>query len=201
MKANLTLLLLFVATLSFGATKPERRIVLKAGSLGIFYVIVTSTNNDDLQIKYMLNDSISKNINNDELYKSTVHTFLNGNLKFEDKLALANKIDSINQKYTYYTADSLIIKKNKNPQYQQIFDTFFSSSESTEENKKNVRIVLDGLTMTFTLSEGHSTRKIYATSPSQDSHPIMYQFISQTMNLYRMQKPEGILTKGRTRGY
>lgn len=203
MKAAFTLLFLSVATFSLATTKSsEQKIVLKAGSQGLFYVIVESTPNNDLQIKYMLKDSVSKSINNDEFYKSTIERFLNANLKFEDQVTLMEKMDSISQRHTYYTTDSITVNPGKDAEYLQLFNTFLSSSaESTEQDKKSVRIVLDGLPMVFTLSEGNLSRKVYATSPSQDSNPLMYKFISETMKLYRENKPEGILSKGRTRGY
>lgn len=200
MKTSYTLLLLLVATLSFAKTNAdERKIILKADVQGIFYVTVVSTPNNEVRIKYMLHDSLSNSIRNDEFYKSRIELFRKGNLKLEEKVTLMEKIDSITQQYTYYTIDSITVNTEENPQYLQVFNTFFASS--AEYHEKTNQIILDGISMVFTLSEGRSSRKIYGRSPNQDSNPLMYEFISQTMNMYRKQKPGGILSRDRTRGY
>lgn len=200
MKATFTLLLLFVVNSSFGLQKSEgRKIVLTARPQGgRFQIIAKATTNDVIQITYMLEDSVSKDIRNNATYRSLGQTLLTGNLPIEARAALVQKMDSIMERYRHYTTDSITITTS-NEKYQQVFNSFFSSS--SELHEKSYRPVLDGTSMVFTLSEGDSSRKIYALSPDRISNPLMYDFINETMNVYRQKKPEGILNKGRTGGY
>lgn len=201
MKATFFLLLLLVVNFSFGSQKPEdRKIVLTARPQGGFYkIIVKAPANDGIQITYMLLDSVSKDLKNNTAFFSLLHKKTTyENMPIEARAALVQKMDSIMEQYRHYTTDSITLAAGSDEKYQQVVNRFFSSGP---ELRPANRIVLDGTSMVVTVSDGDATRTMYAQSPDQASYPLMYEFINETMNVYRQKKPEGILSKGRTGGY
>ncbi len=108
------------------------------------------------------------------------------------------KLDSIVDFYTNYDIAHVGISNHENEAYSQLVDQIFAaSSESLEKN----RIVLDGISMVLTLKNDKSARKIYAHSPDKVSHPLIYAFVSETMNLYRQKNGVNSKDKSFTYGY
>jgi len=116
---------------------------------------------------------------------------------------IGHELDSINKKYTYYSTDSLLISTLFNPLYTKLLsEVVLTNTDSLENKKKNAeRVVLDGVQFFFDIKIGDAEHTAQAQSPNQDSHPILYQLLEQTLDIYRKMKVNMFLSRGRTDYY
>jgi hypothetical protein len=112
-----------------------------------------------------------------------------------------SKLDSLNSIYTIYETDILFISNSKNEAYIELVHEVLNTSADILENKNNNRLVLDGVTMIFKLTNNGISQTVYARSPTITSNPLLYKLVTETIILYRLNKKNGILNKSRTFGF
>jgi hypothetical protein len=111
------------------------------------------------------------------------------------------KLDSLNRIYTIYETDSLLISNSKNEAYLELIHEVLNTKAEILENNNNKRFVLDGVTMIFKLTNNGNSQAVYVRSPTLTSNPLLYQVVTETKTLYRLNKKNGILNKYRTFGF
>jgi hypothetical protein len=170
------------------------------------FFLETTCYENDIKIKIKVKDSVSQNTLRSD---STFQVFLNAmgkshTLKNDSLGNLSNKLDSFTKAHTIYSVDSVYVSYKQFPAYKKLLNNVSTSSSATlqnVENNKN-RIILDGTSMHFNLlQDDSSVLDAYAHSPSTTSHPLLYQYLVQTLGIYRQKKTSTLLTKNRTSGY
>jgi hypothetical protein len=83
--------------------------------------------------------------------------------------------------------DSLLLDKEKVESYDSLLNWFIRASitelENQEANKD--RHLLDGVYFIFTIVSKSGSRKAYANSPDVSSHPLIYELLTKTFDIYR----------------
>jgi hypothetical protein len=173
--------------------------VLKEGN---FFIDITKYD-DFTKIVYKFQDSVDyKRLFVNKQYKNLskcLDTLKNNKSRSELYLEMYN----IAQKYTYFSKDSLQITTRSQPLYFELLGKVNKTSSDSLENKivNENRIVLDGTYFGFTIKNGKNERTVQAHSPDPKSHPLLYELLNQTFNIYRETKNNSFLTANRTDGY
>lgn len=172
------------------------------------FFIKTICNKDSVRIKFKSKDSVSFNkLRNDRVYKKLMRSF--GKIKQFDLTndTLKNpifRIDSVREVHTIYHTDSILIAYSQIPEYSKLLGNLFKSSKAELENSENIRdrIILDGTNMTFEFSHNKLIQfSAGAHSPDEKSHPLIYDFLKSTLEIYRNIRKNTFLTKEETSGY
>jgi len=172
------------------------------------YFIETFCYKNEIKIKFKLKDSVSMN----KLRSDSTFNVLSKSLlmvkqydpKNDTLINLYKRVDSVIRTNTVYSVDSVKINYNQFPEYKKLLVKLFSSSQTDLENKENNknRFVLDGTTMDFKFFQDESIKfTAYSHSPNKLSHPLIYDYINSTMDIYRKIKKNSFLTKEKTSGY
>jgi hypothetical protein len=111
------------------------------------------------------------------------------------------RIDNIYRKYDVYSIDSFIIEGN-HPYTTLLDSVFYTSKESLERKFQNKnRFVIHGSSVRFIIKDSTSYRRVYATSPDIESHPLIYRLIADLLKIYRSGSPIILQKKVETMGY
>lgn len=163
---------------------------------------------NDIKIVYILRDSVD-DISLEQnkyhtVYKDTLFKLFNDLSANRNTFTLyASKLDSLTKLYSYYRKDSILLDVKTNISYNNLLNKIVRSTREELENKvgnKN-RVTLDGTSFRFNVITSNQDKFIYANSPRETSHPLLYQLISETLNIYRQTKNNMFLDKRITNGY
>ncbi len=170
-------LVFFATTLSsLGQSSKERQIeILASASIdGTEYNIKITTNTDSTKVKFKIRDSVSAKLYNDKEYYAHINYLLSLNnidLSNDTVLNYLNILESIAEKYTFFSEDSIEIANSENEGYLNLINEVLKSPTDSLDNKilnKN-RIVLEGIYMTFTFIDKDTKRKVSARTPTVKS--------------------------------
>jgi hypothetical protein len=116
-------------------------------------------------------------------------------IEYDDLIKYVMEMDKIREKYTQYKTDTLLIISENNQNYINLYSEVTSSPKKVLENsiEGKLRIVLDGYSITFDITTETRTDRILLQSPNKESHPILYNFIKETFNIYREEKKNDFL--------
>ncbi|SIT92254.1 hypothetical protein [Pontibacter indicus] len=104
------------------------------------------------------------------------------------------------EKYEVFEKDSLIISSNH--PLLHLSDSLSKEKTLTVDEQNKNRIVLDGTRAVVKVKhENMPAYELYAVSPQKDTHPLLYQFITSALELYRSNAEKPILNKSDTQGY
>jgi hypothetical protein len=171
------------------------------------FFLETTCDANNIKIKIKVKDSVSQNnLRSDSTFKVIMDSVGKSNFssKNDTLMKLFKEMNLVIMSYTAYSVDSLYIPYQQFPAYKKLLNDIFNSSVAVLENIENNkgRIILDGTRMEFTLWKDEiSILNAYAHSPSTLSHPLLYQYLVQTLGIYRQKKASTLLTKNRTSGY
>ena len=202
-------LVFFATTLSsLGQSSKERQIeILASASIdGTEYNIKITTNTDSTKVKFKIRDSVSAKLYNDKEYYAHINYLLSLNnidLSNDTVLNYLNILESIAEKYTFFSEDSIEIANSENEGYLNLINEVLKSPTDSLDNKilnKN-RIVLDGIYMTFTFIDKDTKRKVSARTPTVKSHRLLYELVTSSTSIYRDTKKNDFLNKRRLFGY
>jgi hypothetical protein len=205
-----TFIILFLAyNHLFSQDLNGKRITLEANTSvsGSQFTMETSCYEKEIKIKVIVKDSVSENaFRADSAYKFLVSSIdiVKFDLKNDTLMNLIRKIDSVRKVHTAYIVDSLYITYNEFPNYKKLLNDLFNSSQTKLENinPNKQRIILDGTPMKFKFSQnGSSIFTTYAHSPSDSSHPLLFNYIKETLSILRKEKQNTLITKEITSGY
>lgn len=210
---NYLFLLLFLIFSSFNLSSQDLRgkkveVMAITSASAQEYFIETSCNEKEITIMYRLKDSISRNgLDLDSTYislskKMKEWTYFDPTDTYQKEVY--RHFRSVIERYTVYSVDSIKFRYGKQPKYEKLLHTLFNSSKTELENKeKNKdRIVLDGTSMSFTfLMNEVEINKVQAQSLTVSSHPLLYNYVDSSLELYRQKKKNNFLSKARTSGY
>ena len=193
---------LTTTNLCFGQSVIERQIEIFASTAvsGTEFQIEIVIDQDSTKLKFRIRDSISIKLDNDSNYNAIRNYLLSLktlDINNDTVLVHLNTLKSIAEKYTFYSADSITIQNLANGDYLNLINEVFLSTTDSLENKilnKN-RITLDGTSLTFTFIDKDIKRKIYARSPSKESHPLLYKLVTSSTSLYRLVKKNDFLNR------
>lgn len=197
MKRLLFLLLAFTSLSCFAQYKDNYQIELtsKASAYDSEFKILLVKEADKAKVKYFKKKQEPLKLSQqDSLEAETlVKTFRS------DQQAQHKLMDMMN-KYKSYAVDSLTIAMNH--PLLRVSDALSRATDlQTEKHNKN-RIVLDGTRVTIKVSREDTPEYVlYAITPRQDTHPLLFQFISEALNLYRGEVENPILQKSDTHGF
>ena len=162
---------------------------------------------DSVKVVYKLRDSVNyKSMFKDKRYnelKKYAEYPLNIKTSLDSMKEIYRKLDSIDYKYTFYSEDSLLITSTLKPLYTKLLDDVVGTSSDSLENKEanKARIVFDGTIFEFKIKNRNTERIVNAQQPNPKSHPILYQLLKQTLELYRRTKINAFLSFSRTDNY
>jgi hypothetical protein len=208
-KYKLLLFLFFATNCSIsGQSIKERSIEIFASASidGTKYQIKITTGIDSIKIRYKIRDSTSTSLDSDKEFNAHRNYLLSlKNIDFHNDTVVnkLNILESIAEKYTFYSKDSIEVSNSDNESYLNLINEVFDSPTDSLNNKiqnKN-RIVFDGIQMTFILREKGNQREVHAHSPTAKSHPLLYELIDSSINIYREAKKNDFLNKSRLFGY
>jgi hypothetical protein len=209
MKKSWTLPFFFFLCLasSFGQNNNNvSRISLRATTSvsGGEYFIDILGKGDSFKIIYKFKDSLSRKLEKDTAFiqaRNLLLTFKNPKPSNDTVVSLLLKLDSLNQAYTSYSIDSIKLSYDEAPSYVALIKSVLASSAEALENHNRKRVFVDGTEMKFTLTNNAATKVVYVHSPSNESNPLLYSLISETLDVYRKRKGDNFMTKQRTSGY
>ncbi|WP_276499352.1 hypothetical protein [Pontibacter litorisediminis] len=119
---------------------------------------------------------------------------------FLNDLEAQKRLTQLFEKYKSYDKDSLIISSNH--PLLRISDSLSREKNLHVKKSDKSRIILDGTLLKIRVQhENGPEYEFYALSPQKDSHPLVYQFINDALELYRGSVEDPILTKNHTNGY
>ena len=209
MKVFLTFLFLFISQILY-AQKVEDAYTIDVYARGYCttcgFAIQIQRSPDLIKIVYAVNDSLSniRLIENKE-YAVISDQFLAAAEKQKTDKALlnsiANQLDSI--RITTFSKDSLVFKPSKNIHYTKLLNKIYTAStEQLENNEANKNLILlDGTSFKIKMHSASRRRIIYVNSPRKDRYPWINELIEKTLHLYREEKQNAFLDKGKTNGY
>ncbi|MCU4189184.1 hypothetical protein M9Q43_08415 [Flavobacterium sp. HXWNR29] len=149
-------------------------------------------------------DTISKKMLEDKQYKKNSQKIKNlqNQEKFDKREVQSLVIEDleIRNKYSTQEIDSLIIDKSQFINYYNLFTQIFKTPINILENKSNSRIVLDGHSIPTIIKNKSRVVFLQLQSPNENSHPILFNFLKETLNLYRKEKPTNTLNTEYTFG-
>ncbi len=114
------------------------------------------------------------------------------------------KLDSITNSYSDFSEDSIRFSNKKISAYINLFKEILRTPSDSFEVKPPVgttRIVLHGTSVSFRIREKDKFRAIFAYHPSSTSHPLLYRFLKETIDMYRENKKNDFLNRLRKAGY
>jgi hypothetical protein len=207
----LSLIIIFVTCQALFAQELEgKQVTLRAFTsvTGKGFFMKTLCYKDSIKINCKIEDSVSVNkLKNDLVYKTLMNSFREVNqfdLTNDSLKNLLKRIDSVTVAYTTYSTDSVLIACSHFPDYSKLLGNLFKSSrielENTEQNTP--RVILDGTNMSFEFSQNELIQySAGAHSPDKESHPLLYDYVKSTLDIYRRIKKDTFLTKEKTSGY
>lgn len=161
---------------------------------------------DSLEIVFKIRDSTATLLLKDTAYNSCRNKLLSYtyfDLKNDTIKAQLCQLMDIAEKFTYYRKDSVRIANSDNTNFvmliDQIFNTSTDSLENTEQNKN--KITLDGISVSFTFTDGNVVRKVYSSTPQLNSYPLLYKLLTTSSNIYRQKKENNFLDSRSLFGY
>jgi hypothetical protein len=160
-----------------------------------------------IKLVYRVRDSISVLAENDpvlEAYRKKAMSLTHFSPQNDTVMELLQKIVAVRQRYSYYSMDSMTIQKKDNPDYVKLFATVLDTPIDSLEQRANNRnrIVLDGTGFDIAIRQNGLVKKVYAHSPTEASHPLIYDLLKNTFALYRTGHPQSaLLQRGYTSGY
>ncbi len=206
MKKYILLLLLFIATIGagYGQLNKERQIEIFASASidGTEFIIKIIPGTESTKMTFKIRDSISVNLNNDKAYHTHRNYLLSLNsidLKNDTVIKYLSIVKSITEQYTFYSEDSIEIENEAYKDYLHLINEVFNTATDRLENKN--RFVMDGIFMSFTLTNKDSTRKVNAFYPTEESNKMLYELVTGSTSIYRLAKKNDFLDKRRLFGY
>lgn len=206
MKKYILLLLLFVATngAGYGQSNKERQIEIFASASidGTEFIIKITPGTESTKMTFKIRDSISANLKNDKAYHTHRNYLLSLksiDLKNDTVIKYLSILKSITEQYTFYSEDSIEIENEAHKDYLHLINEVFNTATDRLENKN--RFVMDGIFMSFTLTDKNSTRKVNAFYPTEESNKMLYELVIGSTSIYRLAKKNDFLNKRRLFGY
>jgi hypothetical protein len=175
---------------------------------GTEFFVKTICYKDSIKINFKVKDSVSyKDLQHDPVYKTLMKSsqdIKQFDLTNDTIKQLLRRIDSVTLAYTSYHTDSVLIASSSFSRYSKLLFDLFKSSQGNLEDPARIktRIILDGTNMTFEFSQNdHLQFSAYAHSPDKESHPLLYDYVKSTLDIYRNTIKDAFLTKEKTSGY
>ncbi len=111
----------------------------------------------------------------------------------------------LNIKYGCFTRDTMVLTKAAYPDYCDFISNIIQEDEDElrRDNKEGNWVTLDGTFFSITcLSNDELLWYLFIHSPRNDSYPLIYRLISETLGIYRTKYPNSFLDKSKIRiGY
>ena len=182
----------------------ERQIEIFASASidGTEFIIKIIPGTESTKMTFKIRDSISVNLNNDKAYHTHRNYLLSLNsidLKNDTVIKYLSIVKSITEQYTFYSEDSIEIENEAYKDYLHLINEVFNTATDRLENKN--RFVMDGIFMSFTLTDKDSTRKVNAFYPTEESNKKLYELVTGSTSIYRLAKKNDFLDKRRLFGY
>ena len=210
MKYSLQLLLGLKIIILSGFAQPikDRHIQISASAPinGTEYYIKIKNNSKTTKIVFKIKDSLSFRLENDTNFIAQRNQLLSEeylDLKKDTIITQIDRLTSLTEKYKMYSTDSIEIRNEENTKYNSLLDIVFSTPIDRLENQaqNRNRIILDGICMRFLLIDRDNQREAIASTPTINSHPLLYDLIINTLQIYRDNKKNSFLTKTKLFGY
>ncbi|WP_299985234.1 hypothetical protein [uncultured Pontibacter sp.] len=119
---------------------------------------------------------------------------------FREDSIVQKQLTRIFEKYKAFERDSLEIPSDH--PLLRISDSLSKAETLQENDNDRSRIVLDGTRLRMKVRHEKGPEYVLsAVSPRKDTHPLLYQFITSALALYRSNSEKPILSKSDTQGY
>jgi hypothetical protein len=203
MKAILILLVLFTMRYTVSAQQSPNYIRVHMESINSltsnkFKVDVTK-HNETIKITYSLCDSTSfKTLRKNPRYVMLMNS-IGTNISPDSATKMQLELRLLWEQQTYYSTDSLLLNPATDTAYASLLYRLNAASTDSLENPS--RVVMDGVHFKFQIQNAAAIRTLYADTPRPASHPLLYTFIHETLEVYRRKKANTFLNTGRTNNY
>jgi len=186
------------------STKGDTVVTIRTFNQRNFIINIHQSDNS-IKIVYSLYDSTeSIKEHADTAFQRFVKMFMTpdgpGKLKND---VLFDKLIVIEDRYTIYDRDSIILNANVDTAYFHLFNKVINTNEFEvkEKDGNGIRVYLDGTEFTYKIKTETGIRKVSAHSPTEATFPLLYALLNRSLNIYREKKSDVFLDKKRTRGY
>jgi DNA-dependent RNA polymerase auxiliary subunit epsilon len=206
----LFILVIFSSGYVFSQGLQGKKVTVKASSSGYgekFY-LETSCFENEIKIKFKLKDSVARyTMESDSTYKVYFKALLEQSpidYKSDTLISTLKVLDAVRTANTVYDIDSVTITSDEFPAYKKLLSKLFSSSLSEIENTEynNKRLVLDGTRIELEVFENGSTLfTANAQSPRKLSHPLLFEYITDTLGIFRKLSKGNFSPSYKTGGY
>ena len=147
-------------------------------------------------------DSIAKLNSKESLLWDSIRAAISKSKKISNDIF--NLVDSLVHKNEYYSRDTIVIEN-----HHELIEHINAVYHATEEQLENKNIIgddgfsvgLDGTTVRLEISDKLNHRKIGVWSPRENTHPLIYNLISEILEYYRSLNPKILISKQDTSGY
>ncbi len=156
-------------------------------------------NSNSAKLIYRLVDSIRQSsMEHDPKFKINMAKLEKSISSRSDTSKTLDEILSFIDSYTVYHCDSLVLNLKDNLNYKQLLVSVGQATKS-ELEPTIPRATIDGTSFTYKILTVTGEKRINAQSPTASSHPLLYNLLVRSLNIYRRLRPDGIL-KAKIRG-
>jgi hypothetical protein len=120
--------------------------------------------------------------------KDTAYLSLSRNLNYSDQKQMA-KLTNIFERYSVYDTTTVTISLKKDTAYRKILQSMTQTSkDELEASKVGKQIILDGFGFGCTIITDAGTKIIGVHTPTEESHPIIAEFLKETNDRVRSKR-------------
>jgi hypothetical protein len=170
------------------------------------YAMVINEHKHSFNLSYRLLDSVSSLLSaTAPAYTQRIQSVKNPSPHNDTVQQIIAEIDSARERHSFYTQDELVIQKRHHKGYVRLFNQVLKTAYiniGTPTINSPTHLVLDGTAFMIRKQVGDISSAGWVQSPTATSHPALYHFIHQTLNLYRQKGAKsGWLDVSKTGGY
>ena len=158
----------------------------------------------EVSIEVKLIDSISSKIVEDRKYrqlsKKLNKYFATNNRSKERSNSIALDFDQLFEKYSSYRIQTVVLDKKKHSEYYLEFNQVLNTPLQILKNEDKSRIVIDGYTVKFKRKTKNESELLSLNTPNAKSHPILFKFMMDTLNIFRSEDKNNFIDEKYTFG-
>ena len=98
---------------------------------------------------------------------------------------IGDSVAIFHERYRAYDRDSITFNIKTDTTYNNLLNGVINATEKEllQPEKNDNRTMLDGILISFNITEGAKNRSFYARSPNAESHPLLYDLVKSTSKI------------------
>jgi hypothetical protein len=144
----------------------------------------------DLDSIIQLKLEILESIINPEMYYDCMNQIfdkINNNRENKNELkGIISELENLSKKHQRWDNFDTEVIKTKNKNYNSLLESIskYKYENSKINEKKRVRLILDGFTVSLTIKINSKSKIFRIENPNHESHPILYLFLKNTLKIF-----------------